>query len=130
MYHLSPTKHTNSITYHFVRSSSPLKNNLNTQSQIINHFVRSAEYISLYVDDRLRKGVRGEADEELDRVLERAMVLFKYLRDKDVFERYYKVRGYTYLGTLDILIWVDRRLLSCYLVYNVREILCWRGTTR
>uniref|UniRef100_A0A453D9E9 Cullin family profile domain-containing protein n=1 Tax=Aegilops tauschii subsp. strangulata TaxID=200361 RepID=A0A453D9E9_AEGTS len=59
------------------------------------HFInlnnRSPEFISLYVDDKLRKGVKGAANEEdIETVLDKVMMLFRYLQEKDVFEKYYK----------------------------------------
>lgn len=51
---------------------------------------KSPEYLSLYIDDKLRKGVREMNDADIEQVLDKAMVLFKYLQEKDMFERYYK----------------------------------------
>lgn len=51
---------------------------------------RSPEYLSLYIDDKLKKGAKGMTETEIEQVLEKTMVLFRYLQDKDIFERYYK----------------------------------------
>uniref|UniRef100_A0A6G1S2S2 Cullin-3 n=1 Tax=Aceria tosichella TaxID=561515 RepID=A0A6G1S2S2_9ACAR len=51
---------------------------------------RSPEYLSLFIDDKLKRGAKGMTETELEQVLEKTMVLFRYLQDKDVFERYYK----------------------------------------
>ena len=51
---------------------------------------RSPEFLSLYVDDKLRKGLKGVSEEETESVLDRAASLFRFLQEKDVFERYYK----------------------------------------
>lgn len=51
---------------------------------------RSPEYLSLFIDDKLKKGTKGMTETEIEQVLEKTMVLFRYLQDKDVFERYYK----------------------------------------
>jgi cullin 3 len=96
---------------------------------------RAPEYLSLYVDDRLRRGMRGgvgggggaggggaaagegasevmmavdsgaaavaattttttdpsvAATADVEQALDKAMTLFRYLQDKDVFEKYYK----------------------------------------
>ncbi|KAL1310890.1 hypothetical protein AAFC00_001121 [Neodothiora populina] len=59
-------------------------------SDVINAFNRSAEYISLFIDDNMKKGIKGKTEEEIDAVLEKAIVLLRYLQDKDVFETYYK----------------------------------------
>lgn len=50
----------------------------------------SPEYLSLFIDDKLKKGAKGMTETEIEQVLEKTMVLFRYLQDKDVFERYYK----------------------------------------
>lgn len=51
---------------------------------------KSPEYLSLFIDDKLKKGVRGMTEQEIEHVLDKSMVLFRYLQEKDVFERYYK----------------------------------------
>ena len=51
---------------------------------------RSPEYISLFMDDRLRKGSKGSTEEEVEALLDRTIALFRYLQEKDVFEKYYK----------------------------------------
>lgn len=52
---------------------------------------RTPEYLSLFIDDKLKKGVKGLSEQEIDHVLDKSMVLFRYLQEKDVFERYYKL---------------------------------------
>lgn len=58
------------------------------------HFVnenpRSAEFLSLYMDEKMRKGLAGMMDDEVEGVLGRALGFFRYLQEKDLFERYYK----------------------------------------
>ncbi|RHN45483.1 putative cullin protein, neddylation [Medicago truncatula] len=49
----------------------------------------SPEYISLFVDDKLRKGLNGVSEDDLEVTLEKVMMLFRYLQEKDVFEKYY-----------------------------------------
>ncbi|KAG6556425.1 hypothetical protein Mapa_002368 [Marchantia paleacea] len=56
----------------------------------INLNVRSPEFISLFVDDKLRKGLKGVSEEDVETVLDKVMMLFRYLQEKDVFEKYYK----------------------------------------
>ncbi|XP_014249624.1 cullin-3-A isoform X2 [Cimex lectularius] len=51
---------------------------------------KSPEYLSLFIDDKLKKGVKGMSEQEIETVLDKTMVLFRYLQEKDVFERYYK----------------------------------------
>ncbi|GLJ44920.1 hypothetical protein SUGI_0945710 [Cryptomeria japonica] len=56
----------------------------------INLNTRSPEFISLFVDDKLRKGLKGVSEEDVEVVLDKVMMLFRYLHEKDVFEKYYK----------------------------------------
>jgi cullin 3 len=56
----------------------------------INLNAKTPEYLSLFIDDKLKKGVKGLSEQEIDQVLDKSMVLFRYLQEKDVFERYYK----------------------------------------
>jgi hypothetical protein len=51
---------------------------------------RTAELIAKFVDARLRSGGRGATDDELERDLDEAMMLFRFVRGKDVFEAFYK----------------------------------------
>ncbi|KAM0058202.1 putative cullin protein, neddylation [Helianthus debilis subsp. tardiflorus] len=56
----------------------------------INLNTRSPEFISLFVDDKLRKGLKGVSEEDVEIVLDKVMMLFRYLQEKDIFEKYYK----------------------------------------
>ncbi|KYN01530.1 Cullin-3 [Cyphomyrmex costatus] len=51
---------------------------------------KSPEYLSLFIDDKLKKSVKGMTEQEIERILDKTMVLFRFLQEKDVFERYYK----------------------------------------
>jgi cullin 3 len=53
-------------------------------------FPRSSEYISLFIDENMKKGIKGKTETEIDAVLEKAIILLRYVQDKDLFERYYK----------------------------------------
>jgi Cullin, a subunit of E3 ubiquitin ligase len=59
-------------------------------SDFINMFSRSSEYVSLFIDDNLKRGLKGKSEEEVETVLQKAIVLLRYLSDKDMFERYYQ----------------------------------------
>jgi cullin 3 len=59
-------------------------------SDFINLFSRASEYVSLFIDDNLRRGIRGKTEREVEEVLEKATILIRYLQDKDMFERYYQ----------------------------------------
>ncbi|CAM8979981.1 hypothetical protein QQ045_000720 [Rhodiola kirilowii] len=67
------------------------QNALNSSFEyFINLNPRSPEFISLFVDDKLRKGLKGVSEEDIEIILDKVMMLFRYLQEKDVFEKYYK----------------------------------------
>ncbi|XP_054809824.1 cullin-3A-like isoform X2 [Prosopis cineraria] len=67
------------------------QNALNSSFEyFINLNQRSPEYISLFVDDKLRKGLKGVSEDDVEVTLDKVMMLFRYLQEKDVFEKYYK----------------------------------------
>ncbi|KAL9707454.1 hypothetical protein quinque_010972 [Culex quinquefasciatus] len=76
------------------RSRSNDKIFKNMISSDFEHFLnlnsKSPEYLSLFIDDKLKKGCKGMSEQEIETILDKTMVLFRYLLEKDVFERYYK----------------------------------------
>ncbi|GJZ54298.1 cullin-3A-like protein, partial [Tanacetum coccineum] len=58
--------------------------------RFINFNPRSPEYISLFLDERLRKGLKGVTEEAVNILLDKVLMLFRYLRDKNEFEIFYK----------------------------------------
>ncbi|XP_010552580.1 PREDICTED: cullin-3B-like [Tarenaya hassleriana] len=67
------------------------QNALNSSFEyFVNLNSRSPEFISLFVDDKLRKGLKGVSEEDVEVILDKVMMLFRYLQEKDVFEKYYK----------------------------------------
>jgi cullin 3 len=61
-----------------------------SMADVINAFSRGSEYISLFIDDNMKKGIKDKTEAEIDKTLEKAIVVLRYLQDKDVFETYYK----------------------------------------
>lgn len=59
-------------------------------SEFINLFGRCSEYVSLFIDDSLKRGIRGKTEAEVEAVLERAVVLIRHLQDRDLFQTYYQ----------------------------------------
>lgn len=51
---------------------------------------RSPEFISLFIDEKLRKGLKGATEEDIEKTLDKVMTLFRFIQEKDVFEKYYK----------------------------------------
>jgi len=56
----------------------------------LNVDARAASCLSVYVDELLRNGLRGMSDEQVEQELQKAILIFRYLQDKDVFESFYK----------------------------------------
>ena len=56
----------------------------------INANSRSSEHLSLFLDENLKKGVKGKTDAEIDLLLDKGIILLQYISDKDLFETYYK----------------------------------------
>lgn len=64
---------------------------LNTAFEFfINQNPRSPEFVSLFIDDKLRKGQKEYTDKHFDEMLDKVMIIFRFLQEKDVFEKYYK----------------------------------------
>ncbi|XP_074658437.1 cullin-4B-like [Tubulanus polymorphus] len=51
---------------------------------------KPAELIAKYVDTKLRAGNKEATEEELEKLLDKIMVLFRFIHGKDVFEAFYK----------------------------------------
>ncbi|PGH19226.1 hypothetical protein AJ80_04091 [Polytolypa hystricis UAMH7299] len=56
----------------------------------INSHTRSSEYLSLFFDENLKKGIKDKTEEEIDSLLAKGITLLLYLQDRDLFETYYK----------------------------------------
>eukprot|EP00055_Hartaetosiga_balthica_P006552 m.20735 g.20735 ORF g.20735 m.20735 type:complete len:771 (+) comp5280_c0_seq1:227-2539(+) len=52
--------------------------------------VRSPELLAKYIDSILKKNSKAEDTVDLDSQFPKLMIVFKYLEDKDVFEKFYK----------------------------------------
>ena len=61
-----------------------------SMSDVINAFSRGSEYISLFIDENMKKGIRDKTEAEIDATLEQAITTLRFLQDKDIFETYYK----------------------------------------
>jgi cullin 3 len=56
----------------------------------VNNNEKAPEFVSLFIDEHLRKGLKGKTDSETESVLSKTITIFRYITEKDVFERYYK----------------------------------------
>jgi cullin 3 len=84
------TKYDNILTEAFGNEAKMKSCVVEGFSSFINNNSKSPEFISLFIDENLKKGIKGKTEQETDAILDNATVLFRFLRDKDVFERYYK----------------------------------------
>ena len=51
---------------------------------------KPAEMIAKFVDSKLRAGNKESSEEELEKLLDKIMVIFRFIHGKDVFEAFYK----------------------------------------
>ena len=51
---------------------------------------KPAELIAKFVDSKLRAGNKVASEEELEKLLDKIMVIFRFIHGKDVFEAFYK----------------------------------------
>lgn len=75
----------------------------------MNQNEKCSEFISLFIDDNLRRGIKGvrpqiypsfrllissnfpqKTDLEVEAILDKTITIFRFISEKDVFERYYK----------------------------------------
>ncbi|ETN76615.1 cullin family protein [Necator americanus] len=50
---------------------------------------KASERLARYTDNLLRKSAKGMSESEVDLQLSKAIVIFRYIEDKDVFQKYY-----------------------------------------
>lgn len=67
----------------------------NSLKEAFEHFVnqrtnKPAELIAKFVDSKLKVGNKEATEEELEKLLDKIMVLFRFIHGKDVFEAFYK----------------------------------------
>ncbi|CAJ1942444.1 unnamed protein product [Cylindrotheca closterium] len=56
----------------------------------LNTDARAASCLALYVDEKLRIGLKGATEEAVNEEIQNIITVFRYLSDKDVFESFYK----------------------------------------
>jgi cullin 3 len=56
----------------------------------LNMDARAASCLAVYVNELLTTALRGATEEQVNTELEKSIVVFRFLQDKDVFENYYK----------------------------------------
>ena len=62
----------------------------NSFQDFININDRSPEYLSLFLDEYMKRGGKDKTEAEVDAILDNGILLLQYLANKDTFETYYK----------------------------------------
>lgn len=74
----------------FVRSlDNACKEFVNRNQICKSSSTRSPELLAKYTDQLLKKGPKAADESELEKLLVQIMVVFKYIEDKDVFQKFY-----------------------------------------
>jgi len=68
---------------------------LYTVKEAFEHFInqrqnKPAELIAKFIDSKLKSGNKESSEDELERILNKILVLFRFIHGKDVFEAFYK----------------------------------------
>jgi len=58
--------------------------------RIVNENSRFPEYLSLLLDKKLKKGKKQVEEDQLDTFFDNVIMVFRHVKEKDVFEKYYK----------------------------------------
>ena len=74
----------------FLRDSVMEKALENSFQDFINANERSSEHVSLFLDEYLKRGVKGKSEAEVDQLLDKGILLLQYLANTDTFETYYR----------------------------------------
>ncbi|CAH8649220.1 unnamed protein product [Heterobilharzia americana] len=81
----------NELLTRALNNQTIFRNQINADFEyFINLNPRSPEFLSLFIDEKLKRGTKGMADQDVDAIFDKCIVLFRYLQEKDLFEGYYK----------------------------------------
>lgn len=78
------------VTVSFRHEKKAQKRMKESFEDFLNMDARAASCLAVYVDELLRVGLKGAAEEQIQEALQKAIIVFRYLSDKDIFESYYK----------------------------------------
>lgn len=59
-------------------------------SSFLNNNGKAPEFLSLFIDECIRRSLKDSTPEEVDSTLNNCVVVFRFIKDKDIFEKYYK----------------------------------------
>lgn len=90
---------------------------------------KSPEYLSKYCDNLLKKSSKGMCEGEIDQKLLQSITIFKYVDDKDVFQRFYqrhlaKRLIHQQSQSMDGEEGMINKLKVNYLSYVIKFVLC------
>ncbi|KAK4475673.1 hypothetical protein MN116_000941 [Schistosoma mekongi] len=81
----------NELLTRALNNQTIFRNQINSDFEyFVNLNPRSPEFLSLFIDEKLKRGTKGMADQDVDAIFDKCIVLFRYLQEKDLFEGYYK----------------------------------------
>lgn len=81
----------NVVQVAFLNEKKAQKRMKESFEDFLNVDARAASCLAVYVDELLRTGLRGmTTEEQINMELNKVIIVFRYLSDKDVFELYYK----------------------------------------
>ena len=79
----------------------------------VNKDTRCASYLSSYIDEQLRNGLKGASETDAESKLDKAIVIFRFIYDKDIFENFYKIHlSKRLLGGLSYSDETERAMIS------------------
>jgi len=78
------------VTTAFRGEKKAIKRLKESFEDFLNADARAASCLAVYVDELLRSGLKGATEAEVTAQLQKVIIVFRYLSDKDVFEAYYK----------------------------------------
>eukprot|EP00559_Dactyliosolen_fragilissimus_P002965 CAMPEP_0184861696 /NCGR_PEP_ID=MMETSP0580-20130426/6316_1 /TAXON_ID=1118495 /ORGANISM="Dactyliosolen fragilissimus" /LENGTH=668 /DNA_ID=CAMNT_0027359281 /DNA_START=578 /DNA_END=2584 /DNA_ORIENTATION=- len=80
----------NIVTTSFRGEKKTIKRLKESFVDFLNADARAASCLAIYVDELLRSGLKGATEADVAAELNKVIIVFRYLSDKDVFESYYK----------------------------------------
>mmetsp|Transcript_5420 Transcript_5420/g.8881 ORF Transcript_5420/g.8881 Transcript_5420/m.8881 type:complete len:758 (+) Transcript_5420:147-2420(+) len=78
------------VTVSFREEKRAQKRMKESFEDFLNEDARAASCLAIYVDELLRTGLRGATEAQTTEELQKVIIVFRYLSDKDVFEAFYK----------------------------------------
>ncbi|CAH8288690.1 unnamed protein product [Schistosoma bovis] len=81
----------NELLTRALNNQTIFRNQINSDFEyFVNLNPRYPEFLSLFIDEKLKRGTKGMTDQDVDAIFDKCIVLFRYLQEKDLFEGYYK----------------------------------------